>query len=233
MNSTFDIRCNCVRIKADIRGKGSKFQGSGVLYPVKTGGNYDYVLTAQHILKDVKKKKLISQIEKIKSIEIEIREGEAFVAYKTITKENVASSLLPIGDDFLIIKIDKGDKHFQSFRLADDFIEEKPLRLYGISGKAQDLITPLDCKCIDKHVDMIHITSLVEDMDSLHGMSGGGVFAINQPLMYGVLWKHAASNGEFHNVKISQELEKKYAKNCKNENGQLLTSLIYRNVNRH
>ena len=46
-------------------------------------------------------------------------------------------------------------------------------------------------------------------MDSLHGMSGGGVFAQNQPLMYGVLWKYAATEGEFHNVKITQVLEEK------------------------
>ena len=40
-------------------------------------------------------------------------------------------------------------------------------------------------------------------------MSGGGVFAQNQPLMYGVLWKYAATEGEFHNVKITPALEAK------------------------
>ena len=207
MNSVFDIRRNCVRIKADIKGRGLLFQGSGVLYPLCTDVDYDYVLTAQHILKDAKNEKLGSQLEKISSINIEVFEGGGFTTYKSITKENVESSLLPIGDDFLIIKIDKGEKQFESFLLADDLIEEKSMHLYGVSDEAQNLITRLDCKCVDKNVEMINVTSPVADMDCLHGMSGGGVFAVNQPLMYGVLWKYAATDGEFHNVKISQALE--------------------------
>ena len=51
MSSVFDIRRNCVRLKADINGKGPQFRGSGVLYPLGDGTDYDYVLTAQHILK--------------------------------------------------------------------------------------------------------------------------------------------------------------------------------------
>ena len=52
MNSTFDIRSNCVKIKADINGKGLQFRGSGVLYPLGVEDEYDYVFTAQHILKE-------------------------------------------------------------------------------------------------------------------------------------------------------------------------------------
>ena len=121
----------------------------------------------------------------------------------------MASSLLLIGDDLLIIKIEKGDKTFKSFLLADDLIEEKPMQLYGVSNEAQDLIIRLDCKCVDKKVEMVNISSPVDNMNSLHGMSGGGMFAMNQPLLYGVLWKYAATDGEFHNVKISQTLEEK------------------------
>ena len=208
MNSVFDIRCNCVRIKADIKGRGPKFRGSGVLYPLSTDEGYDYVLTAQHILKDAKNETLSSQLEKISSIEIAVFEAGSFTTYKTITKESVESSLLPVGEDFLIIKIDKGEKLFESFQLADDLIEEKSMHLYGVSGEAQDVITRLDCKCVDKNVEIVNVTSPVDNMDSLHGMSGGGVFAMNQPLMYGVLWKYAATDGEFHNVRITQALEK-------------------------
>lgn len=209
MNSTFDIRTNCVKIKADIKGRGLHFRGSGVLYPMAEDKNFDYVFTAQHILKDDKKKKLNSVLDKIGSIEIEVFEEGSFVAYKTIAKEDVSKSLLPVGDDFLIIKIDKGEKHFTPFLLADDLIEEKPMQLFGVSGEAQSIITRLDCKCVDSRVELVNITSPVDNMDSLHGMSGGGIFALNQPLMYGVLWKYAASEGEFHNVKITQALEEK------------------------
>ena len=207
MSSLYDIRRNCVRIKADIKETGIAFRGSGVLYPLGTDTGYDYVLTAQHILKDSKNKNLISQLNKITTIEIEISEGGSFATYKTIAKEDVWESLLPIGEDFLIIKIDKGEKQFETFQLADDLIEEKPMHLYGISGDAQDVITRLDCKCVDKNVEMVNVTSPVDNMDSLRGMSGGGLFAMNQPLMYGVLWKYAATDGEFHNVRISQTLE--------------------------
>lgn len=202
-----DLRFNCVKIKADFKGRGLKFKGSGVLYPQGKDVGYDYVFTAQHILKDASSKDLSSQIGKIKGIEIDVFADGSFSTYKTIAKKDVESSLLLIGGDFLIIKIDKGDYSFTPFLLADDIIEEKPLHLYGISEEAQDFITRLDCKCEDKHADMVHITSPVNNMDSLHGMSGGGVFAVNQPLMYGVLWKHAAAGGEFHNVRISKTLE--------------------------
>ena len=207
MNSVFDIRRNCVRIKADIKGWGMKFKGSGVLYPLGTDAGYDYVLTAQHILKDADNEKLNSQLEKIKAIEIDISEGGSFIPYKIIAKEDIESSLLTIGDDFLIIKVAKGEKEFVPFYLADDLIEEKPMQLYGVSSEAQNDITRLDCKCVDKDEEKVNITTAVDDMYSLHGMSGGGVFAMNQPLMYGVLWKYAATDGEFHNVKISQALE--------------------------
>lgn len=209
MNSTFDIRSNCVKIKADIKGRGLQFRGSGVLYPLDGDDEYDYIFTAQHIFKDTRKKKLNAVLDKIGTIEIEVFEDGHFVTYKTITKDTISNSLLPIGEDFLIIKIDKSEKHFTPFLLADDLIEEKSMQLYGVSGEAQDIITRLDCKCVDSKVDLVNITSYVDNMDSLHGMSGGGVFAQNQPLMYGVLWKYAATEGEFHNVKITQALEEK------------------------
>lgn len=81
-------------------------------------------------------------LDKIGTIEIEVFEGGRFVPYKTITKDNISKSLLPIGEDFLIIRIDKSEKHFTPFLLADDRIEEKSMRLYGVSGEAQDIITP-------------------------------------------------------------------------------------------
>ena len=209
MNSKFDIRRNCVRIKAEIKERELQFRGSGVLYPLGVDVGYDYILTAQHILKVDRKKKLNAVLDKIGTIEIEVFEDGHFITYKRITKDNVSKSLLPIGEDFLIIRIDKSEKHFTPFFLADDLIEEKSMQLYGVSGEAQDIITRLDCKCVDSEVDLVNITSHVDNMDSLHGMSGGGVFAQNQPLMYGVLWKHAATEGEFHNVKITQTLEEK------------------------
>ena len=209
MNSTFDIRSNCVKIKADINGRGLQFRGSGVLYPLGEDGEHDYVLTAQHILKDNRKKKLNAVLDKIGTIEIEVFEDGRFVPYKIITKDDISKSLLPIGEDFLIIRIDKSEKHFTSFLLADDLIEEKSMQLYGVSGEAQDIITSLDCKCVNSKADLVNITSHVDNMASLHGMSGGGIFAQNQPLMYGVLWKYAATEGEFHNVKITPALEAK------------------------
>ncbi len=209
MDSGFDIRSNCVKIKADIKERGLQFRGSGVLYPLGGDEEYDYIFTAQHIFKDTRRKKLNDVLDKIGTIEIEVFEDGHFVTYKTITKDTISNSLLPIGEDFLIIKIDKSKKHFTPFLLADDLIEEKSMQLYGVSGEAQDIITRLDCKCVDSKVDLVNITSHVDNMDSLHGMSGGGVFAQNQPLMYGVLWKYAATEGEFHNVKITQALEEK------------------------
>ena len=209
MNSTFDIRSNCVKIKADINGKGLQFRGSGVLYPLGVEDEYDYVFTAQHILKDNRRKKLKDVLDRIGTIEIEVFEDGGFVPYKTITKDNISKSLLPIDEDFLIIRIDKSEKHFTPFLLADDLIEEKSMQLYGISGEAQDIITSLDCKCVNSKTDLVNITSHVDNMASLHGMSGGGIFAQNQPLMYGVLWKYAATEGEFHNVKITPALEAK------------------------
>lgn len=209
MNSTFDIRSNCVKIKADINGKGLQFRGSGVLYPLGVEDEYDYVFTAQHILKDNRRKKLKAVLDRIEAIEIEVFEEGGFVPYKTITRDNISKSLLPIDEDFLIIRIDKSEKHFTSFLLADDLIEEKSMQLYGVSGEAQDIITSLDCKCVNSKADLVNITSHVDNMASLHGMSGGGIFAQNQPLMYGVLWKYVATEGEFHNVKITPALEAK------------------------
>ena len=209
MNSNFDIRSNCVKIKADIKGRGLQFRGSGIIYPLGIDEEHDYVFTAQHILKNDRKKKLKAVLGKIRTIEMEVFENGHFITYKTIAEDNISKSLLPIGEDFLIIRIDKSEKHFTPFLLADDLIEQKSMQLYGVSCEAQDIITQLDCKCVDRQVDLVNITSHVDNMDSLHGMSGGGIFALNQPLMYGLLWKYAATEGEFHNVKITQALEEK------------------------
>lgn len=160
-------------------------------------------------LKINRRKKLKAVLDRIEAIEIEVFEEGGFVPYKTITRDNISKSLLPIDEDFLIIRIDKSEKHFTSFLLADDLIEEKSMQLYGVSGEAQDIITSLDCKCVNSKTDLVNITSHVDNMASLHGMSGGGIFAQNQPLMYGVLWKYAATEGEFHNVKITPALEAK------------------------
>lgn len=211
MSSSFDIQKNCVRIQADISGRGVQFCGSGVLYPLGEDCDYDYVLTAQHILKQDKKKSLTSQIDKVSLIQVDIYENGSFVTYKTIAREGIAAALLCVGDDFLIIKIERGDKLFNSFRLADDLIEEKPMMLWGVSREAQDIITGLECHCVERNAEVVHIVNPIEDMNSLHGMSGGGVFAKGQPLMYGVLWREAAAGGEFHNVRITQALETEMA----------------------
>lgn len=145
MNSTFDIRSNCVKIKADINGRGIQFRGSGVLYPLGGDEEYDYIFTAQHILKDDRRKKLKAVLDRIGTIEIEVFEDGGFVPYKTITRDNISKSLLPIDEDFLIIRIDKSEKHFTPFLLADDLIEEKSMQLYGVSGEAQDIITDAVC----------------------------------------------------------------------------------------
>ena len=89
MNSTSDICSNCVKIKADIKRRGLQFRGSGVLYPLGMDEKHDYVLTAQHILKDGRKKKLNAVLDKIETIEIEVFEDAHFVTYKTITKDNI------------------------------------------------------------------------------------------------------------------------------------------------
>ena len=169
MNSAFDIRSNCVRIRADINGRGLQFQGSGVIYPLKTETGYDYVLTAQHILKEGEAK-LEQKIDQIGQIQIDLFENGSFTPYKTIEKDDIAKSLVPIGDDFLIIRIAQGGKDFSNFLLAEDLIEEKPLRLYGISREAQDVLTSLECKCVDERAEMVHIVDVVDDMDSLRGM---------------------------------------------------------------
>lgn len=90
MNSTFDIRSNCVKIKADIKGRGLQFRGSGVLYPLDGDDEYDYIFTAQHIFKDTRKKKLNAVLDKIGTIEIEVFEDGHFVTYKTITKDTIS-----------------------------------------------------------------------------------------------------------------------------------------------
>ena len=166
MNSVFDMRRNCVRIKADIKGTGIKFRGSGVLYPLSTDVGYDYVLTAQHILKAANNENLSSQLGKLSSIVIEVFEDKGFTAYNSIAKEDIGSSLLPIGDDFLIIRNNKGEKQFNPFHLADDLIEEKSMHLYGISGMAQDVITRLDCKCVDmiQHISLPKIKECCGNM---------------------------------------------------------------------
>ena len=66
------------------------------------------------IFKDTRKKKLNAVLDKIGTIEIEVFEDGHFVTYKTITKDTISNSLLPIGEDFLIIKIDKSVKAFYS-----------------------------------------------------------------------------------------------------------------------
>ena len=48
MNSFFDIRSNCVKIKADIKSRGLQFRGSGVLYPLDVAEGYDYVGSVQN-----------------------------------------------------------------------------------------------------------------------------------------------------------------------------------------
>ena len=78
MDSGFDIRSNCVKIKADIKGRGLQFRGSGVLYPLGGDEEYDYIFTAQHIFKDTRRKKLNDVLDKIGSIEIEVFEDGRF-----------------------------------------------------------------------------------------------------------------------------------------------------------
>lgn len=190
-----------VKITAFISGVPSF--GSGIVYETPNNCDYNYVLTAKHILQEDSQTDYSE--DKISHLAISFNDDGKLKRLQTIKKIDLKSSLIIFEDDFAIIIINKNPNlNFRQILVSDKLNDDdtkffswatfsankNELHLFNFERNDNEL----------KRVQLIGSPS----PDALPGMSGAGVFIDNKNILYGIICKYPNDNFELNTIDCAQ-----------------------------
>lgn len=190
-----------VKITAYISGVPSF--GSGIVYETPNYCDYNYVLTAKHILQE---DSLTDYSEnKISNLAISYNDDGKLKRLQAIKKNDLNSRLIIFEEDFAIIIIDKNPNvNFRQILVSDKLNDddnkffswatfsanENELQLFNFERNDTEL----------KRVKLIGSPS----PEVLPGMSGAGIFVDNKNILYGVICRYPNDNFELNTIECTQ-----------------------------
>ena len=176
--------------------------GSGIIYQTPNYYDYNYVLTAKHLLSEDSKTEF--DIGKLNSIKFEyFKDGEfAQLAYLNGKQLEINSNIILFeSQDLVIIKIEKlKGLNFPSI-LVTDYLDDDELIFssWSIFKANFDSFDHFKFDRSDPSSRRIKLNEKV-DKDYLNGLSGSGVFVHNKNILYGIISKY--TNENFQNATI-------------------------------
>jgi len=177
--------------------------GSGIVYETPNYCDYNYVLTAKHILQEDSQTAFSK--DKIANLAISYNENGKFKRLQAIKKSEINSKLIIFDDDFAIIIIDKNaNVNFRQILVTDKLnnddtkffswatfsANENELHLFNFERNDNEL----------KRVKLMTSPS----PDSLHGISGAGIFIDKKNILYGIICKYPNENFELNTIDCAQ-----------------------------
>lgn len=177
--------------------------GSGIVYETPNYCDYNYVLTAKHILQEDSLTEYSK--DKISYLTIYYSEKNKLNVLQSIKKSDLEKRLIIFDDDFAIIIIDKNpnvnfrqilvsdklkDEETKFFSWATFSANENEFHLFNFERNDSEL----------KRVKLIGAPSL----DALPGMSGAGVFIEDRNILYGIISRYPNDNFELETVDCVQ-----------------------------
>ncbi|KUF40207.1 hypothetical protein AS361_05895 [Myroides marinus] len=186
-----------VKIKSEIAGAPS--MGTGIIYQTPNTISYNYILTAKHILSEDSYTPY--NFRKIESIEIQYysKETNEFNKLYYSKNEDFTSDSIIIfeGADLAILKIPKVKGiNFPSILVSDDLEnEDSDFLSWSIFKANTDSLNLLKFSRNDPSENKIELKSKITK-DSLHGLSGSGVFIDKKNILLGIISKYPNENFE-------------------------------------
>ncbi|SDB50266.1 P63C domain-containing protein [Flavobacteriaceae bacterium MAR_2010_188] len=174
-----------VKIIATIKGV-TDVTGSGILYLNRNDVEYDYVITAKHILQESSKTQYKASV--ISKIEIQHPIEKRFELLAEIKKNQISQRVIAFDEDFAIIKIEKNQKHqFPPILVSDEpDIEDEDFYVWGTYAANYEQIHKVDFKKNDE-ISRRYQTKVYFEPYLMKGISGAALFSANKPCIYGII----------------------------------------------
>lgn len=182
-----------VKVSADVCGVYTF--GSGVVYETPDNYDYNYVLTAKHILQEDSNTTL--SINKITNLCVYFNQNGKLTKLTSINKSTLEKSLIPFEKDFLIIVIPKElNANFKPI-LVSSLLEndEEKFFSWSVFTANQDELNPFKFERADEELKRLKLIDKIS-VDSLNGISGAGVFKDNKNILYGIISRYPNDNCE-------------------------------------
>lgn len=178
--------------------------GSGVLYQTPNRYNYNYILTARHIISEDSHTEF--EFNKIQSIEIDYY-TDKFEKLITLKGKKLVESDIVIfeNEDLAIIKINKIEGiNFPSILVSDDLEnDELVFSCWSVFKANEEALSLFKFNRNDPSEKKIVLVDNVS-REYLNGLSGSGVFIHNKNKLLGIISKYPNENFEGNTIECSR-----------------------------
>ncbi len=191
-----------VRIKSII--SGVEAIGSGVIYQTPNRCNYNYILTAKHIISEDSHTEF--DLHKVHSIKIEHYtdkfEKLCFLKDKDLNEGNVITFEK---EDLAIIRIHKIEGlHFPSILVSDDLEDDELIfSCWSVFKANEEALSLFSFSRNDPSERKIILENNITK-EYLNGLSGSGVFVHNKNILLGIISKYPNENFENSTIECSR-----------------------------
>ena len=186
-------------VKIEVNVNGVRSFGSGVVYETPNYCNYNYVLTAKHIFQEDSRTDF--SYNNISDLTISYNEKDKLKKLQHIKRIQLNNKLIVFEEDLIIIIINKNPAiNFRQILVTDDLTEEdNKFTSWAFFSGNEDEINKFTFERYDpelRRLKLVHSPSI----DSLPGISGGGVFVENKYILYGIVSRYPNNNFELKTV---------------------------------
>jgi hypothetical protein len=177
--------------------------GSGVLYMTPNTENYNYVITAKHILQESSRGKY--KASSISKIEIYYPVEDKFDLLTIINGNQISNSIIAFEKDVVIIKIPKSNGHFVPQLLVADYpmTDELDFISWGTISANVNSIHRLDFKINDPESRVYKATDPFDPVQ-IKGISGAGLFSVARPCLFGVISSYLGEDGANQTINLTK-----------------------------
>lgn len=177
--------------------------GSGVVYETPNYCDYNYVLTAKHVLQEDSKTPF--SVDKITNLCIHFSKNGKLSQLTKIRKTALKDSLITFEDDFLIIVIPKEiNVNFKPILVSNSLENsEKNFFAWSVFTANQEELNSFKFERSDTELKRLKLKDNVS-IESLDGMSGAGIFVEDKNILYGIISRYPNDNCENKVIECSQ-----------------------------
>lgn len=174
-----------VKVKTEVGG--SDGWSSGFLYATSPNNQFNYVFTAKHTFKHSNDDDDVF-IEDIGFIEIQCYNQTGFEYYEFISKKEIASKIILLECDLVIILVRKNTKFEIPYIQVSDVVPEN-CWAWSITKANENRLHPLELKVCDTEENS-YIIQNWNSSEYLKGCSGSGIISESKPVLYGFIMRH-------------------------------------------
>lgn len=177
--------------------------GSGIVYETPNYCDYNYVLTAKHILQEDSQTEFSK--DKISHLTIYYSDINNLKLLQYIKKSDLEKRLIIFDNDFIIIIIDKNSNvNFRQI-LVSDKLKDDETKFYSWAtfSANENEFHLFNFERNDNELKRLKLVG-APSLDALPGMSGAGVFIDNRNILYGIISRYPNDNFELETVDCVQ-----------------------------